>query len=1021
MAYEEMFEINSFGEWVRRRRNLLNLTQAELAKRVGCATVTIKKIEQEERRPSEQMAELLAEHLAVPEAVREKFIQMGRGKYVPAVDARQSGLRPPLFLQARGRLSKSSLPLFVGREGELARLEAHLGIALTGKGRVVFISGEAGSGKTTLMAEFAQRSQADQSDLIVAWGQCNAQAGIGDPYLPFRDVMNILTGDLESRWAMGELSKENVMRIWELLPITIQTVSEQAPDLVDLLIPGMPLLKRVAAHLPERAGWLDQFQNLLLRAEPEEVKLEQSQILEQATQVLRTLARHKPLLLLLDDLQWIDDASKNLLFHLGRRLNGSRVLVLGAYRPNEVAVRGPRGGFESDETHPLKPLLHEFRREFGENQIDLNQVEPAEGRAFLEAYLDSEPNELDDAFRSTLFHYTQGQPLFTVELLRDMQEKGYLIQNEAGRWVQNSDWKPDRLPARVEAVIEQRLSRLDESLREILSAACVEGERFTAQVAARILGLEERKILQRLSQDLERRHRMVKEHGEIQTAGQTLNVYGFNHVLFQEFLYNQLGLGEKRIYHRGVGQALEEILYGGSPDIDHKLPLYADIQSANENELPYPDHLDEFGPALVHHFWLGGEWEKTAYYAGWMGLRATKVYALREAIAYYARALEALHHLEAPPPLAVFDALMRWVEAAFKFRPYQEQLEHLNQAEKIARKLNDRSRLILALHWKANVYLARGLWTQAGPSLMECLTLAEGFQDETLTVRPIYFKGLMAGFSDPEEALTFLEQAQELAHRYHDRHIEALAYATKGQMQAHLGQFGPCLDSLRSAQQMADQTDSPLTESDVDLMVAWSYLAMGDMQRVVEFSQRSLERSIATDNMDCICSSLACLGYGNLNLGRFSEASDAFKRGIERSEISGAIIPRLMSRAGLAMSRFCSGDKSATQNLEASIGEMQTYQNYLGAANTAHMLGTCLIQTGQIERAEHYLNSALAYYRQLGLRPYLAKALFSLADLYREEARYPEAKGAREEAEALIKALNTDQGYSGKMKENGSP
>jgi transcriptional regulator with XRE-family HTH domain/tetratricopeptide (TPR) repeat protein len=1020
MAYEEMFEITSFGEWVRRRRNLMDLTQASLAKRVGCATVTIKKIEQDERRPSEQMAELLAEQLAVPDAIREKFIRMGRGKYVPAINTLQTSLRPPVFLQAGDRLSGSSTPLFVAREGELARLEAHLETALAGKGRVVFITGEAGSGKTTLMAEFARRSQAAQGSLIVAGGQCNAQEGIGDPYLPFRDVMSILTGDLETRWTMRDLSKENVMRLWDLLPFTIQVISEHGPDLVDLLIPGMPLLKRVAAHLPDRAGWLDQFQNLLLQGKSGEEKLEQGQLLEQATQVLRTLARQKPLLLLLDDLQWIDDASKNLLFHLGRRLSGSRILILGAYRPSEVALGRPVHGSDTAEIHPLEPLLHEFQREYGDIQIDLNQVEPAESRAFIEAYLDSEPNDLDDKFRSTLFHYTQGQPLFTVELLRDMQENGYLVQNEAGRWIQNTGWTPLTLPARVEAVIEQRLSRLDESLLELLSVACVEGERFTAQVAARILGMDERTILRRLSRDLEHRHRVVEEHGEVQTGGQTLNVYSFRHVLFQEFLYEQLSQGEKRLYHLGVGQALEEILYGGSPVPDHELPFFVDSHLVDGHELSYPDHLDDFGPALVHHFWLGGEWKKTAYYAGWMGMRAMNVYALREAIAYNERALQALSHLEEAPPEAVFDALMRWVEAAFKFRPYQEQLERLSRAEEIARGLNDTPRLILALHWKANVYLARGLWTQAGPSLMECLALAEALGNEALTVRPLYFKGLMTSFADPGAALVLLEQARVLAHRYQDLHVESLALATKGQMEAQLGEFVPSLESLQLARQISDKTDSPLTESDVDLMVAWAYLAMGDMQHVVEFSQLSLERAIATDNMDCICSSLACLGYGYLNLQRIPDALNAFEKGIERSEISGAIIPRLMSQAGLAMSRFCSGDIGAIQNLEDIMGEMQTYQNYLGAANTAQMLGTCLVQTGQLERAEEHLKAALEYYRQLNLLPYLARALFSLASLHQEQARYPEAERAREEVDALIKALNTDQASFGKMKENGS-
>jgi hypothetical protein len=86
-------------------------------------------------------------------------------------------------------------------------------------------------------------------------------------------------------------------------------------------------------------------------------------------------------ILLVDDLQWADSGSINLLFHLGKRLEGSRILVVGAYRPTEVALG--RGG----ERHPLEPVINEFKRQFGEIQIDLSQ---AEGRAFVNALLDTD-------------------------------------------------------------------------------------------------------------------------------------------------------------------------------------------------------------------------------------------------------------------------------------------------------------------------------------------------------------------------------------------------------------------------------------------------------------------------------------------------------------------------------------------------------------------------------------------------------------------------------------------------------
>jgi transcriptional regulator with XRE-family HTH domain len=152
---------------VQQRRKALDLTQADLAEHIGCAVVTIKKIEQDERRPSRQMANLLAEHLLIPSLERDAFLRRARGQFVSVSPSSAKTIHLPAFLKSDD--------------------------VLAGDGRVVFITGEAGEGKTTLMAEFARRAQATHSDLIVAGGNCNAFTGVGDPYLPFRDVFSLLT------------------------------------------------------------------------------------------------------------------------------------------------------------------------------------------------------------------------------------------------------------------------------------------------------------------------------------------------------------------------------------------------------------------------------------------------------------------------------------------------------------------------------------------------------------------------------------------------------------------------------------------------------------------------------------------------------------------------------------------------------------------------------------------------------------------------------------------------------------
>jgi DNA-binding SARP family transcriptional activator/tetratricopeptide (TPR) repeat protein len=506
--------------------------------------------------------------------------------------------------------------VFVARKGELAKLATFLEATLAGRGQVAFITGDAGSGKTALIQEFARQAQADHPDLIVAGGHGNAHTGAGDPYLPFREILGLLTGDVKAHWAAGAMTGEQARRLWQLFPLMVQAFVETGPDLVDLFVAGASLLRRASSYTgwSDGSAWQVELEKLVARqaAAP---NLQQCALFDQYGQVLQAVARQRPLLLALDDLQWADAGSVDLLFHLGRRLEGHRILLLGAYRPAEVAlgwpassplaapgsgtVRDGRQGLSSvggavgeiggeRARHPLQPVVNELRRTFGEIEVDLHQ---AEGRQFVEAYLDSEPNQLGDAFRETLHQRTVGIPLFTVELLRGMKDRGNLVCDAQGRWIEGSalDW--ETLPAKVEAVIAERIDRLPARLREFLTVASVEGETFTAEVAAQVTGTGVHETVRCLSDALDRKHRLVSAQQVLQVDGQHLSRYRFRHILFQRHLYSSLDRVSRVHLHQAVEYLYQagrraQRLYANTEAVEYLRRALALLEDASAEGMP---------------------------------------------------------------------------------------------------------------------------------------------------------------------------------------------------------------------------------------------------------------------------------------------------------------------------------------------------------------------------------------------------------------------------------------------------
>ncbi len=514
----------------------------------------------------------------------------------------------PAFLD-EGDGEPEALPVFVGRERELRELMGHLEQSLAGDGRVVLLEGGAGRGKTALMGEFSRRAMKEDEWLLAIYGSCSAFTGAGDPYLPFREAMAMLAGEVEERWRANAIDREQAARLWKGMPQVARALVEHGRDLVGVFVSGGALLARLHMATGAGGGWIERLGKLAEGERTSRPILDRTGLFEQYESVVSEVAKRQPVLLLLDDLQWADSASVDMLFHLGRRLNGRRILILGAYRPEEVA------GAREQDPHSLAAVIPEFKRLHGEILIDIGCNTEEEERQFVTSYLDLEPNHLPPAFRERLYQHTRGHPLFTVEVLRNLQERGDLRLDPDMGWVETRSLEWDVLPARVEGVIEERIDRLDPELREMLRIASVEGAQFTAQVLVELTELDARDLSEKLHQELERRHRLVQEDGFRDVDGRRLHRYRFRHDLFQQHVYSHLGEFERSELHARVGGVLEGL---------------------------YGDEAENIAPQLARHFLRSGQWEKAVRYLLISGDRARMLYANREAVQFYTQALEYL-------------------------------------------------------------------------------------------------------------------------------------------------------------------------------------------------------------------------------------------------------------------------------------------------------------------------------------------------------------------------------------------
>jgi hypothetical protein len=398
-------------------------------------------------------------------------------------------------------------PLLAGRERELDALHGALATALTGVRQLLFVTGEAGLGKTTLVEAFLTALEA-YGPLWIGRGQCLDHYGAGEAYLPVLEALG--------RLCRGPGGQE-----------VVALLGQQAPT------------------------WLVQMPGLVHAADLETLQRRsagatQDRMLCGLAEALELLTARQPLLLVLEDLHWSDAATLDLLAVLARRREPTRLLLLGTYRVPDALQRG----------YPLQTVHHELQRHGQCRALPL----PLLSEAAVAAYLTRRfPDASLPAGLAHLVHQrTEGNPLFMVTVVEDWVRRGWLVKADAG-WTLHAELAAlaSTVPEGLRQMMEQQLERLSPMEQRVLEVGSVAGATFSAAAVAAGLAHEVVEV-EDWCAGLARRHQWLEACGEQRWPdGMVAGEYRFRHALYQEVAYHRLTAARQVQFHRRIGERAE--------------------------------------------------------------------------------------------------------------------------------------------------------------------------------------------------------------------------------------------------------------------------------------------------------------------------------------------------------------------------------------------------------------------------------------------------------------------------------
>jgi len=664
----------------------------------------------------------------------------------------------------------------MGRDAEMKKLIDALDAAFRSEGSLILIEGETGIGKSCLISELAKHAKAKGASFYS--GKCLYSEG-SDPYLPFIDALRN-TGVQDKGYAS------------------------------QLAIFGIGGKEKESA-------------NVLIEGTLRDITREKTQVFENVLQYILKLAENSPVVFFLDDLHMADASSLQLFYYIARNTQRSRVLLIGAYSPEELST-------DKGKNHPLVELIQRLSREKFYSSIKLTRLKPYEVTKMLSSILGSEYLPL--GFSNFVYSKTDGNPLFIEEVVKTLIEDG-VIRIGAEHAGEKVDFSRVSVPTTVQDIITRRLDKLDDETYKILEHASVIGRDFSFEILLRSLEINEDELLDRLEKLME-----LKLIREDTTSDE--EKYSFEHAMLQEVVYSNLTKSKKRLLHAKIGSVIET--------------MYNEKGRRHKSEYIY---------MLSRHYTFGLEYEKALKYSTLAGDHAMSIFALEEALKFYTQALENADKISDSEKVG--DKKLEVLSMIGKIHTmrgeWDDGLNAYNKLIKLAE--GDKYKLHRAIAYRniGHILKQRSEWQNAIRAFETALQISESISDKHGIADA--FRGMGWVYwrlGKSEEAFQCFNSCIEYAEEVGAIPIMTAAYIDIGNVHSSIGNYSEAIEYYEIALELLDDIGNLPETARVCNNIGATYFYLEEYDRALEHYGKCIEISSK-------CSDITMLAYGYSNIG----------------------------------------------------------------------------------------------------------------------------------------------------------
>jgi class 3 adenylate cyclase/tetratricopeptide (TPR) repeat protein len=839
---------------------------------------------------------------------------------------------------ARSKLRSADTQLlsrFIGRIAELDRLHALLELARTGQGQIAAVTSEAGVGKTRLVYEFLRSAKTQ------TWRVLEGRSHSYERAASYRPIIEVLRGYFELD------ALDPASRVTEKVAAVLR---ELDPGLADAGAPVLSLLDALPSDDPFRIF---------------DARERHDRVVDALTHVFLKETERQPLVLVLENLQWVDSETQAFLDSLLDRIPTARLLLVVDYRPGYEHDWAGRPGFHQLEIDALSTsATDELLRELLGDSRSLRPL------------------------RDLLVQRSNGNPFFLEEIVRTLVETKVLV-GERGAYQLGGEIKTLQVPATVQAVLAARIDRLPHDEKLLLQSSAVVGSDVPQALLEAIVDVPAESVGRALVS--------LQSAGFLYEASLFPDVvYRFKSALTRDVAYASLLREERRVLHARIVDAIER--------------LYHDRRTS---------HVDQ----LAFHASRGEVWPKALVYNRQVGARAVLHAANGEAVQAFQDALAALKRLPETQ-----DTREQAIDLRLDLRPPLLQLGRLDdvlivsrEAEQLAGDLGDEARLARVYTYLINYHYLKGETTQAIEYGQRCLAVGRAIGDPALQGLARQYMGqsyhAQGDYARAERALreNIEATAGDQATISYVASCGWLAFSL-----ADRGAFDAANSYLAEAQRAAETTQHAYSQ-----LIAWTLIGLvwirrGRLARAVLPLERGLETCRKKHLTVWLPIPLSLLGLAFVRMGHVHEGLRLLEDGVALSRELG--IRAYLAAWLVNLAEGCLADGQPLRALEAARQALDMAREHGERGHEAQalqVLGEIAARATppDAEEARTRYEEALRLAAELGLRPLAASCLVSLAAL---EARMGDADGAarrRAQAQRTFDELDMRSGREHAEKE----